>query len=346
MIAGFMDIEGAFNMTPTTVIQGAMKRFQVEEPIQRWITKMLTSRILVASRGNTELKGEVNRGCPQGGILSPLLWCMAVDDLITEIEICGATVVAYADDITFLATGKNYQIEPAKCTARTALNATARWCRRNGLSVNPAKMEMMLFTRRRNRPETIEDLEYMGKPLVFVRQVKYLGVTITDQLDWKVHVRNQISKARNNLHLMNRVVGNAWGLKPKVVLWIYQAIIVPRITYGAIAWWTTVTLDTIRRELDSLQCGALRKVLGAFRTTPGRAMEVLTGVPPLDIAIKRWPQHGSKTAVLGAMEGQTGRRTLLRDQVPSQRGHERGGRRDDKKTAGHATGPKRGQASF
>jgi hypothetical protein len=28
----------------------------------------------------------VSRDCPQGGILSPLLWCLTVDDLIAKLN--------------------------------------------------------------------------------------------------------------------------------------------------------------------------------------------------------------------------------------------------------------------
>ena len=285
VVAGFMDIEGAFNQTPTNVMGSAMRRFGVEKPIRRWIIQMLANRQLVASRGSATLSGSVNRGCPQGGILTPLLWCMAVDDLVEELDSRGLDVVAYADDITFLAASKRQMIETATALASRALRITERWCEGHGLSVNPAKMEVILFNTKRTRP-TISGLTYNGQPLTLVKQVKYLGVVITDQLDWKVHAREQTKKARSNLGLMHRVVGNDWGLRPKVMLWIYQAIVVPRILYGAIAWWSAVNLVEIRKELDSLQGNALRMVLGAFRTTPGRAMEVITGVVPLDLRVK------------------------------------------------------------
>jgi hypothetical protein len=41
----------------------------------------------------------VSRGCPQGGVLLPLLWCLVVDDLIARLNIGGIYCQAYADDI-------------------------------------------------------------------------------------------------------------------------------------------------------------------------------------------------------------------------------------------------------
>jgi hypothetical protein len=44
--------------------------------------------------------GSVSRGCPQGSVLSPLLWCLLVADLVTRLN--GGRCIpsgGYADDI-------------------------------------------------------------------------------------------------------------------------------------------------------------------------------------------------------------------------------------------------------
>jgi hypothetical protein len=48
----------------------------------------------------------VDRGCPQGDVLSPLLWCLVVDELITGLNDEGIYAQGYADDICLLAVGK------------------------------------------------------------------------------------------------------------------------------------------------------------------------------------------------------------------------------------------------
>jgi hypothetical protein len=47
----------------------------------------------------------VSKGCPQGGVLSPLLWCLVVEDPLARLS---GVVYAqgYADDISLLAVGK------------------------------------------------------------------------------------------------------------------------------------------------------------------------------------------------------------------------------------------------
>lgn len=54
--------------------------------------------------GTVKLKGSFVRAavpgcCPQTGVLSPLLWCLFVDDLIARLNKDGVNTHFYADDI-------------------------------------------------------------------------------------------------------------------------------------------------------------------------------------------------------------------------------------------------------
>jgi hypothetical protein len=48
----------------------------------------------------------VNRGCPQGGVLSPLLWNMVVDCLLRRLHNAHYQAHGYADDVGLLQKGK------------------------------------------------------------------------------------------------------------------------------------------------------------------------------------------------------------------------------------------------
>jgi hypothetical protein len=53
----------------------------------------------MATLGGSFKSIEVSRGCPQGGVLSPLLWCLVVDKLIARLNRGGVYTQGYADDI-------------------------------------------------------------------------------------------------------------------------------------------------------------------------------------------------------------------------------------------------------
>jgi len=46
------------------------------------------------------------QGLPAGGVLSPLLWCSMVDDLLGRLSGNGVFIQGYADHICLLAVGK------------------------------------------------------------------------------------------------------------------------------------------------------------------------------------------------------------------------------------------------
>ena len=81
-------------------------------------------------------------------------------------------------------------------------------------------------------------------------------------------------------------------MKPEVLHWIYIMEIRPILTYGSTVWWTRVNYKVSRMKLNKLQRLACLAIMGAMKTTPTAAMEVLLGFLPLHM-IKRRPRQGS-----------------------------------------------------
>jgi hypothetical protein len=63
---------------------------------------MLGSKEIIATLAGETLEGSVARGCPQGGVLSPLLWSLVVDELIGGLNGNDYYSMGYADDIAVL----------------------------------------------------------------------------------------------------------------------------------------------------------------------------------------------------------------------------------------------------
>jgi hypothetical protein len=70
---------------------------------------MLESRNISVTLLGETLGAAVARGCPQGGVLLPLLWSLVVDDLLQELNSNGYYTVGYADDTATLINGKFLQ---------------------------------------------------------------------------------------------------------------------------------------------------------------------------------------------------------------------------------------------
>jgi len=76
-LIAFLDIEGAFNNVLPTAITESLTELGVEPPMVRLIHKLLISRIFTATLWTSTKTRLVNRGTPQGGVLTPLLWNIA-----------------------------------------------------------------------------------------------------------------------------------------------------------------------------------------------------------------------------------------------------------------------------
>lgn len=277
LLASFLDIEGAFDNASFVSMRNAMRNRGFNETIVYWIVEMLSNREISANLGNTEVKVTAVKGCPQGGVLSPLLWSLVVDDLLGKLKNKGFEIIGFADDIVIIVRGKydNIVFNRMQC----ALNFTLSWCKREGLNINPTKTTIIPFTKRRKVSTT--DLKLGDVKLSLSLDVNYLGVTLDNHLSWNKHIEKQTNKAINAFWVCKRTFGKKWGLKPKMIHWIYSAIVKPRIIYASLVWWPKTKQQTAQIKLNKLQRLAITSITGAMSSTPSKALEALLNLLPL-----------------------------------------------------------------
>jgi len=178
-LAAFLDIEGAFdNISFKTMIMAA-KENGLEETCCRWFEFMLEGRLVHSSVMGSSITAEVTSGCPQGGVLSPLLWNLAVDMLLTATNNLGFSTFGYANDIVIIVQGKF--AHTVREIMQNALNVVAKWAVKEGLNIRPHKTAMVPFTNRR-KTEGLGPLKLHGKELKMLDEVKYLGVALDSRL--------------------------------------------------------------------------------------------------------------------------------------------------------------------
>jgi hypothetical protein len=140
-----LDTDGAFDRTSSDTIKQAAERHGIESAICRWFCAMLESRNISATLLGKTLGVVAARGCSLGGVLSPLLWSLVVDDLLWGLNSNGNYTVGHADDIAILITGKFLQTVSE--VLQTALCTVQQWCKRTKLSINQNKTVVISFTR-------------------------------------------------------------------------------------------------------------------------------------------------------------------------------------------------------
>ena len=81
--------------------------------------------------------------------------------------------------------------------------------------------------------QIIHDYSLHNQVLENVSSVKYLGITVTDDLDWSQHINNVTSKATKTLGFLRRNL----TLAPKETkVAVYKALVRPQLEYAAPIW--------------------------------------------------------------------------------------------------------------
>ena len=135
----------------------------------------------------------VTSGVPQGSVLGPCLFFHYINDLLDGI---GSTVRVFADDTVVYLTIAS-QTDSHKL--QTDLNNLAKWEKLCQMQFHPDKCQVLRITNKRN--PIIFNYTLHDHMLATVTQAKYLGVTITNDLNWKQHVKIIFKKKQKNMYI-------------------------------------------------------------------------------------------------------------------------------------------------
>jgi len=279
----FLDIQNAFPTVAVKSITRALERLEVDAGLQLWIESMLEDRRITATLERVTVTRQATRGCPQGGILSPLLWNVVMDEFLKETDTSGVYAQAYADDVAGLIVGKD---PPTLVDLANNFMARANeWGRQNDLVFSKAKTEIVVFTRLRKwNPRSPFKMD--GQKLDVSKTAKYLGITLDNKLSFRQHVEGKINTATKLLYQSGRLVSKTWGLTPLRARWVYTSMVRPFLAYGALCWIKAVESAACEAKLRKMQRIALLQITAAYPSTPTAALEMLTGLRPLHLHLK------------------------------------------------------------
>ncbi len=105
----------------------------------------LWDQVLLVQTVSGMIRKEVACGVPQGSVLGPVLWNIAVDDVLKEDVPLEGSIICHADDTLVLIAEDD--IPTLEQKGSTTLKATTFWINSAGLNRAILKMEAMLFKR-------------------------------------------------------------------------------------------------------------------------------------------------------------------------------------------------------
>ncbi len=281
LLAVSLDCSGAFDNIRFEAARRCMETQKIPYNIIRWYGNLLKSRSVLAQVQGLEKTIKPSRGSPQGGVLSPLVWNIIMDSFLSQYKSGPVKALGYADDILLYVAGTDIDIMEE--FLQEAMDKVLEWGNLNGLSFNPKKTQMVLFSSKRKlQPPKVK----MGDMALELRDsFKYLGVEIHKRLSWNKHVMDRVNKCRGLLFKCKGIINRRWGLNPAKVDWIYKAIIRPKVTYGAAVWGASLTVG-LKRRLTGLQRLALVAMTQPLRSAPTAGLEAMMGWIPLDLHVQ------------------------------------------------------------
>ena len=163
----------------------------------------------------------------------------------------------YADDTTL------YHSDSDPRTVQSALNkdleSTARWIKANGLRMNIEKTQMLTLSRKSMLHRRISiNVSLDGTDIPQTDSVKYLGVTIDKDLNWKAHTEQVRCKSLAALSTIKRSSSFLPINTRKLYL---TALFAPtHLDYCPVVWHSCNS--TISKRIERIQNYGMRVILG------------------------------------------------------------------------------------
>lgn len=144
------------------------------------------------------------------------------------------------------------------------------------------KTELIHFAKTKDAIECQLNMPMGGKvsPAIVV---KWLGVWFDRNLSFKHHIKTRVAQAKAAFQGMARLANTERGLSHIAMRQLYLACVTSISDYASPVWWRGQ--QSFVDLLQGLQNMALRKILGCFKTSPVRPMEIEACLCPPEIRL-------------------------------------------------------------
>ena len=245
------DMSKAFDSLHPPLLLSKLKAYGFSESAINLLRSYFNNRkcrVKISSETTSDWK-DVLRGCPQGSTFGPLLWNIFQNDMTHIISKCNLTM--YADDHQLYSIGETSK-EVEESINKEGMLIT-EWYENNLLLGNFEKYQAMSLG-----PKNItKDMQFVMSNTEIKQdtELKLLGLTIDDNLNFTNHVGAVCKKASQKVGVLMRL-RNMLSIKAKLT--IYKSAILPQMTYCHTVWHFCKASDN--RKLERIQERALRAV--------------------------------------------------------------------------------------
>lgn len=303
----FLDIKKAFDRVWLEDLLHCLYNAGITGKAWRWIRAFLSSRRIRTVQLDTSSHWHpLQYGVPQGAVLSPLLFLIFINPILTRIttQCPNLCPIAFADDGALIPA--IIERDPARIAAeqlrqhlppdapvlrrfnlqaylndvRLTLQLIDDWCAESRVQFGAEKTQMVIFggAQALHNPTQFAAFQLCRFIIAVVTSYTYLGVILDSKLSWLPHLTKALTAARRESHRITRIVRAATAPHFAAVRSLVLGLLIPSFTY-AIAFWGRNCSNQQLRRLNAAITQPLRRFLHLPPTTHQLGVLVDTQCP-------------------------------------------------------------------
>ena len=185
------DFAKAFDKVPHRRLLHKLDYYGIRGSSHKWTSSWLSGRSQqVVLDGQASDPVPVLSGVPQASVLGPILFLIFINDLLDNIK---SLVRLFAEDCVLYSNIHSLQ----DCLIlQEDLDSLGLWEADWQMKFNVAKCHSMRVTRHYSHKQIIHDYTLRQQTLEDIQSAKYLGITITENMDWGQHIISLISRLK------------------------------------------------------------------------------------------------------------------------------------------------------
>ena len=240
-----VDFQKAFDLVDhTTLIRSLLVNFKLDPLLVNIVISFLSNRSQVVKYKNIFSNPlPIYCGIPQGTLLGPLLFLVMINDIGKDFP----QRWKYVDDLSILEVcHRNIKSDPLEILSHISDEA-----KNLNMKVNSTKSNIMTINFLKSIPAFLDPIP----PDISVSSFKLLGVTISSNLKWDIHVKDIVRRANASMSLLKLL--NKFNIPPSHSLGIYTSFVRPHLEYACPVWHPGISRDE-SDKIESIQKRALR----------------------------------------------------------------------------------------